>query len=148
MVPAAALVEASEGSPDLQPMQPLGPTTTDARCWPMEPPPPAAPLAAPLLGYFLVWITVGTHLETSRGLGAATGVVKLPALVGAITADACRLLLEVLLLLLLLVELLLLVLPIDIELEELADPGPIVPGPVAVLLEAVDAATTLFEAGI
>lgn len=44
-----------------------------------------------LLGYFLAWIEVGTYRETegSRGLGAATGVVRV---VGAISAAACRLL--------------------------------------------------------
>lgn len=42
-----------------------------------------------LLGYFLVWIEAGTHRETSRGLGAATGVVRV---VGPIRAAACRLL--------------------------------------------------------
>lgn len=42
-----------------------------------------------LLGYFLVWIEAGTHRETSRGLAAAIGVVRV---VGAIRAAACRLL--------------------------------------------------------
>lgn len=42
-----------------------------------------------LLGYFLVWIEAGTQRETSRGLGAAIGVVRVA---GAIKAAACRLL--------------------------------------------------------
>lgn len=42
-----------------------------------------------LLGYFLVWIEAGTQRETSRGLGAAIGVVRVA---GAIRAAACRLL--------------------------------------------------------
>lgn len=76
----------------------------------------------PLLGYFLVWIGVGTHLVTKRGLGAAIGVVKLvlleaTAVGGAITAaGCCKLLLPLLLLVLLLALLVPLLVPLLLQL--------------------------------
>lgn len=68
------------GSMDLQPLQQLllGPRFATVVVVPLL-----------LLGYFLVWIDAGTQRETNRGLGVATGVVRV---LGAIRAAACKLL--------------------------------------------------------
>lgn len=94
VAPSVLLLPNGVGGTDgLQPLQLLLPLLLLAG--PML----AMVLVAPLLGYFLVWIEAGTHRDTKRGLGAATGVVRVA---GAIRAAACRLLALLLLFLLLL----------------------------------------------